>query len=1689
MHSASFPLRYSLPALLAALVTGIAGASDANRLVYLDEMDPYYVSRTFPKLTTPMWVGEPDVEAVIVLSIDDMSDAAKYEGYLRPILDRLKRIDGRAPVTIFANKPDPSDPVLQQLLAEGCSIDTHTVSHPCPLLNEQGFQWASDNVHDCTTLLNQIPGNRAVAYRMPCCDSQNTPSPRFYGGIMDKTTRDGAFLTIDSSVFNITTPNDPELPRDLVLDPDGTERFRKYVPFPSFVNTIEDYPYPYVINRVLWEFPAMVPSDWEAQNLNGVNAPRSVADMQAAIDVAVAKKGVYTLVFHPHGWIENTQVVELIDHAVAKHGNKVKFLNFAEIQQRIDQHLLAGQPLRDAQGRDNGVRLLDINDDGYLDVLTGNVTTQTARIWNPNAKTWIEQPLPFRFVDADGRPSGVRLAANLDERGPVIALLPDGAQSGAWVWTREGWSELPDMAAATQSLPVAQAGHDAGVRFRDLDGDGTPELVLGATGDVYRWTDGWDRLPYALPDGVRLADADGRDLGARFVDLEPDGDADLIQSNENGGGVYLFGSKETGWSESILPAGEALPPISVNGENNGAWFHSRHLWVMNETTSKLPDLVDRRSFNDLLGTVTPEARSPEASLASMSVRPGYTVELVAAEPLVADPITLAWAPDGGLFVVEMRDYPEGLDGRGAPGSRIRLLRDDDGDGVYDRSTVYYDGMAFAAGCHPWRDGLLVACAPEIFFLKDTDGDDVADVKEVLYTGFGEGNQQHRVNGLRWGLDNWVYGANGDSSGDIESVKSDDTLSLRGRDFRFNPDTGALEGQKGQTQYGRAMDDFGNWFGCSNSNPLFHFTLKEEYARRNPHYPFPFANHTAFPHRDAFAISRLVTRFNEHYNANKFTSVCGLDLYRDTLLGEAFYGNAFIAEPVHNLILRMELTPNGATFDARRPAGEEEREFLASTDNWFRPVMLRTGPDGALWIADMYREHIEHTEYVSEVDQARFNFLNGNDKGRIYRVFPSDQRPRPIERLDAKSGPELAAMLAGPNGWVRDMAHQLIYERQDPASVAPLEAIALDASNPVARAHALNALDGLSALRDEVLAQAFEPPHPGVLAQAIRLAESRLDANPVFLDRLLALVETTEAPVAVQLAYSLGESTDPRASEALGRMLLAHAGQPHIATAALSSLNPGNAADVQDALVAYIDSDAVSSGHGLEVLAMAVRLAEAGNNVSMIAGLAEALAAPGRPGRFEAAAMILQTARSEEARVMLLGDAAGVTGLLAPLLAEARQIAADEDAPAGARISALALAGREPSQREADIALAVSLIDPRTSLDVARAAIDAVIRGAGAGGADVLLEGWTTYTHAMRGQVLGALLARPEGVEAVVAGLESGAISPRQMDAEHRQMLLTSQDAGIRARVEQVLAGLINRDRAGVIETYLAAAGMAGDPALGRPIYEERCATCHQMADVGFPVGPDLAAAGSSTFETLVTAILDPNRAVEGRYTPYTVETHDFESFSGVLAGESANSVTLINAGGVEQTVLRDNISSMTAGDQSIMPEGLEEGLTPQDFAHLIAYIRGPNQAPKTFPGNSPAVVRPGADGALELLATNAEIHGATLVYEETYRNLGYWSSTSDHAAWTVDAPAAGAYDAVMEYCSDDSAAGNTFRLEAGANVLTGTVRGTGTWDNYRTVPIGRVVLREGEQRIVFRSDGAIRGNLLDLRGIRLTPVE
>ncbi|HUG18826.1 MAG TPA: PVC-type heme-binding CxxCH protein, partial [Planctomycetaceae bacterium] len=551
----------------------------------------------------------------------------------------------------------------------------------------------------------------------------------------------------------------------------------------------------------------------------------------------------------------------------------------------------------------------------------------------------------------------------------------------------------------------------------------------------------------------------------------------------------------------------------------------------------------------------PDPIEKDGALATIRVPDGFRVELIAAEPLVQDPVGFDWGPDGKLWVVEMADYPLGLDGKGQPGGRVRFLEDSDGDGIYDKSTLFLEGLAFPNGIMAWKTGVLLSYSPEIVFAEDTDGDGKCDSKTALITGFGGTNPQHLKTGFWWGLDNWIYGGGVQVSAKIKIEATGEVVDLGRRDFRLRPDEHKFDPQAGHTQHVRARDDWGNWFGNTNSEPAFHFAYADHYLRRNPHLraPDPRVQISDIPGASpVYPSSEPLKRFNDLNKVNRFTSACGLMLYRDTLLGEEFYGNSFACEPVHNLVHREVVTPNGATFSSTRAAGEQTSEFFSSTDPWSRPVMARTGPDGALWIADMYRLVIEHPEWIPDDWEKLFDLRAGSDKGRIYRVLPANVAPRTIPRTSELNAAQLVELLESPNGTQRDMAHQMLVWRQDNAAIPLLEHQLKSAARVTTRLQALCALDGLHALSESQLKIGLVDSSPGVVRHAIRLSEPFLD-RPEILEAVISAANRHSDPfVNVQLAYSLGESPNPRAGTVLGQLAIREENDPILRTAVISS---------------------------------------------------------------------------------------------------------------------------------------------------------------------------------------------------------------------------------------------------------------------------------------------------------------------------------------------------------------------------------------------------------------------------------------------------------------------------------------------------------------------------------------------------------
>lgn len=1513
-------------------------AGDGNRLTYLDESDPYHVSRAFPRLTTPQWVGEDGVEAVVVLAIDDMRGHEKWEAYLRPILNRLKRIDGRAPVSIMTCKIEPDEAHLQKWLAEGLSLETHTFDHPCPILQKGDLAAAKATYDKCVDLLASVPGSKPVAFRTPCCDSLNTPSPRMFAIIFNGTTAKGNYLTIDTSVFNIFTPDDPELPRELVLE-EGRSRFAKYLPRDrAFGNLIENYPYPYVLGRLCWEFPCVTPSDWQAQHLHKPNNPLTIRDWQAALDATVVKQGVFCMVFHPHGWIKNEQVIDFIEHAVTRHGKKVKFLTFAECQKRLDEHLLGGQPLRSAKGADNGIRLLDLNGDGFMDVVIGNDAVKQTRIWDSRKKAWQTSDFPVSLHQGKAR-------FGIIDTYPVL-LTHEGDRIASWRFDGKKWApEKVDWTSAQSAL-----ANWPGVRLRDLDADGTCELIVGMgnEGAVFAWdrgNPGWSKCPFALPKGTAIADAKGNDAGLRFVDVDEDGHDDVLVSNEKAYGLWLFRSMKEGWSQEICAGKgggkDALPMIARNGTNNGAWFLDGQLWVQNEDTAALKDLVQRVSFHDMLKDVQPGPKSPEASQRCLKASPGFLAELVAAEPLVQDPIAFAWGPDGKFWVVEMGDYPLGVDAKGRHGGRVKFLEDTDGDGKYDRSTVFLDGLGYPTGVTPWRQGVLVTCAPDILYAEDLDGDGKADRRLPVYTGFGEGNQQHRVNTLAWGLDNWLHVANGDSDGTIRSLKSKQMVDIRGRDLRIRPDTGAVDAETGRTQFGRSRDDWGNWFGGNNSNPMWHFALADHYLRRNPHVAPPNLRVPvpAVPgNSPVFPRSRTLARFNDYHTANRFTSACSPIVYRDELFGPAFKDNVFISEPVHNLVHREVMSPQGFTFRSTRAAGEEQAEFLASSDNWFRPTMIRTGPDGALWVADMYRHVIEHPQWIPKDWQNRLDLRAGHDRGRIYRVYPVGAKPRAIPRFDRLVLADLVQVLDSPNGWQRDMVQQMLIWKQSQDAIPMLVKLAREAKRPHTRLHALCTLDGLNALSSALLVHVLADEHPGVRRHAVRLSEPLLAKSPELGAALLKLTGDSDAQVRLQLACTLGEWDDPQAGAGLGQLLTKDPDDPYLTTAAYSSVNATNL----DATLQAV----LTNGGSPSPVSRLLRLADALGQKEALATLLDRVLSPTPEGflpwQFQALGGLLdnlkQRGTSFTELVVKGPKSAEMQGKFDALLLAARKSAVDEKASVETRSASLAVLGRTEKAQGEDFELFANLLVPRSPEGLQLAAVSALARSGNRKAASVLLERWGGYSPAIRAQVLDVLLQRKESTLLVLDAVANKQVHIAEIDTPRRQRLVDHRDTAIRDRARKVLAGAIDLDRQKVIDLYRKEA-IKGDIARGKAVFSKHCIACHQFRGEGKPIGADLASLTDKSPDALMTAILDPNRAIEAKFVNYVVEMKDGRVLVGLLLSETATSITLIGPDGKELVLLRNDLESLTSTGKSAMPEGFEKELKPQDVADVIAYLR------------------------------------------------------------------------------------------------------------------------------------------------------
>lgn len=924
-----------------------------------------------------------------------------------------------------------------------------------------------------------------------------------------------------------------------------------------------------------------------------------------------------------------------------------------------------------------------------------------------------------------------------------------------------------------------------------------------------------------------------------------------------------------------------------------------------------------------------EPRSPAAALADFSLTPGYRIELVASEPQIVDPVAMAFDSQGRLWVVEMRDYP--LLAAGAkPSSRIRILEDKDRDGLYESAATFAEGLLFPTGLQLWNSGAFVTLAGEVAYFPDDDHDGRADRQETWYRGFATENEQLRANHPTLAADGWIYVAGGLRGGQIENLRrpGDAPVSINGRDFAFNPRTGECRAVSGLGQFGLTIDEFGRRFNCSNRNPLIEVMIEQRYLDLNPKLVLPsVVQDAAAAGADSriFPRSRAMTTSAEH--SGQFTAACGVELHRD---------EAYICEPTGNLVHREILKPSGAAM--RAVPVEQGAEFLTATDEWFRPVNLSTGPDGALYVVDMYRAVIEHPQWMPPELRQRPDLLDGVDRGRIYRIVEADAAAESgdaAQTVTTDDPAELAIFLSHGNAWQRKTAARLLLER-GAHSIGPLQEVAATEMDAGGRYLAFSTLEALGALTSELLTRCLSDPAPEIRTLGLQLAEPRLAKSNELADLVLQLAHDPDPRVRYQAALTsmFLPSTDTLpalqaiaardAADEWACRAVALAARDQAGPLLVNLLNHNPRVEFSPTLARELVAAVVANDDGRQ-LAAALGLSDRIEQTTARLLLLAANDALQQRGASLAVALESVAKQDPAARQAVdeLFDAS-----LAKLTSD--------DVPEAERIGEAALLQLDSRPAMTPKLLALLAKDASTTpLQVA--AIEALRAQSNPEIADSLLALFPAQRPAVRRAALDLLTSRPDWTAKLLAAVAAEQIAAGDVDPARRLQLMQHNDVAIRTAAERLFAAEM-KDREEVVRRYQAALELSGDAERGHAVYAANCAGCHRIGAEGTAVGPDIGDASMKTSAQLLTDILDPNRAVDANFVNYAALTVDGVGHQGIISSESASGLVLLGADGKRVTILREDLESLTSG-KSLMPEGVEQQIDPQQMADLLMFLK------------------------------------------------------------------------------------------------------------------------------------------------------
>ena len=942
----------------------------------------------------------------------------------------------------------------------------------------------------------------------------------------------------------------------------------------------------------------------------------------------------------------------------------------------------------------------------------------------------------------------------------------------------------------------------------------------------------------------------------------------------------------------------------------------------------------------------------------MLIHPAFEVQIVATEPLIRDPAAIDIDEIGRMYVCELPEYNAyaATDNPNEKGAVKRLV-DTNGDGRYDKATLFVKDIDYPTAIICWDNGVFIGSAPDIFYCKDTNGDGIADIRKKILTGFGSdlAGEAH-LNSFRWGVDNRIHISTNLSGGNVRLANATQStaVSTRGRGIILDPrDLSGFELTSGAGQHGMSMDNWGRKFVCSNSVPAQMLMLDDRYLARNPYLASPnlavdiapdgkhtelFRISPAEPWRELRTMLRRTKQFRGSDEGGKpfgfFTGATGITIYRGDAWPEQFHGNLIVGDVANNLIYRAILKPKGLELVAQR--ADVGKEFIASRDLWFRPVQFANAPDGTLYAIDISRELIEGAAFLPPEFMKYLDPLSGSKQGRIYRIAPRDFSTPPTPNLGELTTPELVSLLDHTNGWHRDTASRLIYQRQDSSAVSGLRQLVQHGETAAGRFTALYALQGLAALDESSVLAALMDSAAIVRVHALRVSESLASQSVAITNHLSNMTTDLNIQVRYQLAFSLGAVQGQTRNQALTQLVLSNHQNKWLSVAISSSLFQGAGFVFQK--LSTEDAFLKSTTGQQFILTLATQIGTRQRADELAAVLQSLNNIQQRDTTLASKIMeaLVKNIAGEQRAKLLATTGENAAMVLQQLIVESLSIAqSSKESPEkrAAAIRSLQLATFDDSKN-----IMLKLLKLTEPFEVRAAVIETLGFYTHNQAAEILITNWRSLSPSLRSRAAETLLSRANWVTLFLDAVEAGSIARGEIDPARIQLLKAHPDKNIAQRVAQIFLSSPSGARLAVIKEYQSSLSTKGDISQGKEIFKKVCSACHRLENVGTSVGADLNGIRNRGLPAVMLNILDPNREVKPKYLTYVLVDVKGRSTTGMITAENANSITLQKPDGTSTTILRTEMEVLQSTGLSFMPEGLEKQVNKQQMADLLSYL-------------------------------------------------------------------------------------------------------------------------------------------------------